>query len=51
MFEKARKMLAFMQKQAVPVDKVSNAIEKALTARRPKARYQVDVAEQGPSWS
>ena len=45
-FEKARKMLAFMQKQAVPVDKVSTAIEKALTARRPKARYQVDVGSK-----
>lgn len=45
-FEKARKMLAFMQKQAVPVDKVANAIEKALKARRPKARYQVDVGSK-----
>lgn len=45
-FENARKTLAFMQKQAVPVDKVSTAIEKALTARRPKARYQVDVGSR-----
>jgi len=45
-FEKARKTLAFMQKQAVPVDKVSSAIEKALTARRPKARYQVDLGSK-----
>lgn len=45
-FEKARKTLAFMQKQAVPVDKVSAAIEKALTARHPKARYQVDVGSK-----
>ena len=45
-FENARKTLAFMQKQAVPVDKVSRAIEKALTARHPKARYQVDVGSR-----
>ena len=45
-FENARKTLAFMQKQAVPVEKVSSAIEKALTARRPKARYQVDVGSR-----
>jgi NAD(P)-dependent dehydrogenase (short-subunit alcohol dehydrogenase family) len=45
-FENARKMLRFMQKQAVPVDKVVRAIEKALTAKRPKARYQVDVGSR-----
>jgi NAD(P)-dependent dehydrogenase (short-subunit alcohol dehydrogenase family) len=45
-FEKARKTLAFMQKQAVPVDKVATVIEKALTARHPKARYQVDVGSK-----
>jgi NAD(P)-dependent dehydrogenase (short-subunit alcohol dehydrogenase family) len=45
-FENARKALAFMQKQAVPVEKVASAIEKALTARRPKARYQVDVGSK-----
>jgi len=28
------------------VDKVSSAIEKALTARRPKARYQVDLGSK-----
>jgi NAD(P)-dependent dehydrogenase (short-subunit alcohol dehydrogenase family) len=45
-FEKAKKTLAFMQKRAVPIDKVAAAIEKALTARRPKARYQVDVGSK-----
>lgn len=45
-FAKARKALAFMQKQAVPVDKVATVIETALTARRPKARYQVDVGSK-----
>jgi NAD(P)-dependent dehydrogenase (short-subunit alcohol dehydrogenase family) len=45
-FAKARKTLAFMQKQAVPVDKVAAIIEKALTARRPKARYQVDLGSK-----
>jgi NAD(P)-dependent dehydrogenase (short-subunit alcohol dehydrogenase family) len=45
-FEKAKKTLAFMQKQAVPIDKVAAAIEKGLTAKRPKARYQVDFASK-----
>jgi NAD(P)-dependent dehydrogenase (short-subunit alcohol dehydrogenase family) len=45
-FENSRKMLAFMQKQAVPVDKVASVIEKALSSRRPKARYQVDLGSK-----
>ncbi|MCW2495573.1 SDR family oxidoreductase [Jatrophihabitans sp.] len=45
-FENSRKVLAFMQKQAVPVEKVAAVIEKALSARRPKARYQVDVGSR-----
>jgi NAD(P)-dependent dehydrogenase (short-subunit alcohol dehydrogenase family) len=36
-----RKAIARIQKQASPVDKVAEAIEKALTADRPKARYLV----------
>jgi NAD(P)-dependent dehydrogenase (short-subunit alcohol dehydrogenase family) len=36
-----RKMIPRIQKQASPVDKVAAAIESALTADRPKARYVV----------
>jgi NAD(P)-dependent dehydrogenase (short-subunit alcohol dehydrogenase family) len=45
-FEKAKKTLAFMQKQAVPIEKVAAVIEKGLTAKRPKARYQVDFGSK-----
>jgi len=45
-FEKAKKTLAFMAKQAVPTEKVAAVIEKGLTAKRPKARYQVDFASK-----
>jgi NAD(P)-dependent dehydrogenase (short-subunit alcohol dehydrogenase family) len=45
-FENSRKMLAFMQKQAVPVDKVAAVIEKSLTAKRPRARYQIDFGSR-----
>ena len=36
-----RKTIPRAQKMAVPVDRVSKVVEKALTARRPKARYLV----------
>jgi NAD(P)-dependent dehydrogenase (short-subunit alcohol dehydrogenase family) len=46
MFSKSRKALAFMQKQAVPIDKVAAVIEKSLTAKHPKARYLVDFSSK-----
>jgi NAD(P)-dependent dehydrogenase (short-subunit alcohol dehydrogenase family) len=41
-----RKLLARVQKIAVPVERVSATIERALTAKRPKARYPVDAASR-----
>jgi NAD(P)-dependent dehydrogenase (short-subunit alcohol dehydrogenase family) len=38
-----RKMIPRIQKQAAPVDNVAAAIEQALTADKPKARYVVGV--------
>jgi NAD(P)-dependent dehydrogenase (short-subunit alcohol dehydrogenase family) len=38
-----RKTLKFMQKQTVPVEHVVKSVEKALNARRPKARYPVGI--------
>lgn len=41
-----RKLLRTVQRIAVPVDKVGATIERALTTRRPRARYQVDAASR-----
>jgi NAD(P)-dependent dehydrogenase (short-subunit alcohol dehydrogenase family) len=38
-----RKTLQFVRKQTVPADHVVKAIERALTARRPKARYPIGI--------
>jgi hypothetical protein len=38
-----RRTIPKIQKMAKPVDTVVTAIERALTATRPKARYQVGV--------
>jgi NAD(P)-dependent dehydrogenase (short-subunit alcohol dehydrogenase family) len=40
---KSAKAVAMIQKRAVPVERVARTIETALTARRPRARYQVDA--------
>ena len=39
-----RRMMTILQKQAAPVDTVARVVAQALTSRRPKARYQVNVA-------
>ena len=39
-----------MQKAAAPVDTVVDSIERALTARRPRARYVPGVATKAQSW-
>lgn len=42
--EKARKVLARQDKRGAPPEKVAEAVEKALTAKRPKPRYLVGDA-------
>ena len=42
-FVGTRKLLATMQKRAVPVSDVADTVERALTARRPKVRYPVGI--------
>lgn len=44
--EGARRMIPRSQKLATPVDGVAAAIERALTARRPRARYVVGLSPQ-----
>lgn len=39
-----RRMMTILQKQAAPADTVARVVERALTSRRPRARYQVNVA-------
>jgi NAD(P)-dependent dehydrogenase (short-subunit alcohol dehydrogenase family) len=39
-----RRMMAVLQKQAAPAEGVATVVHRALTARRPRARYQVNVA-------
>jgi hypothetical protein len=41
-----RKTLKFMQKQTVPVELVVKSVERALTAKRPKARYPVGITSK-----
>jgi NAD(P)-dependent dehydrogenase (short-subunit alcohol dehydrogenase family) len=41
-----RKLLAQMQKRAVPVEDVAATVERALTASRPRARYPVGLANR-----
>jgi NAD(P)-dependent dehydrogenase (short-subunit alcohol dehydrogenase family) len=42
--EGMKKMVPVSQRMAVPTDKVTAVVEKALTARRPRARYVVGAA-------
>lgn len=42
-FEGMKKFVPTSQRMAVPVEKVSAVVERALTARRPRARYVVGV--------
>ena len=41
-----KKMIPMSQKMAVPAEKVSAVVEEALTARRPRARYVVGLANR-----
>lgn len=41
-----KKMIPMSQKMAVPAEKVSAVVEEALTARRPRARYVVGLANK-----
>ena len=48
--EGVRKTVRTMQKSAAPVATVVDAIEKALTARRPRARYMPGVPAKAQTW-
>jgi len=46
-----RKMIPMSQKMASPADKVAAAVERALTARRPRARYVVGAGPKVQSFA
>jgi hypothetical protein len=37
-------MMGVLQKQAAPAETVAKVVQRALTSRRPRPRYQVNVA-------
>ena len=49
--EGTKGLIAQMQKRAVPVEKVASVVEKAVTARRPRARYPVGFGGRAQAMS